>query len=66
MSDDGGEGCGVMMWGGWMMSSWVVCGEGGRVVGGCMVGRYGGRVVGGGESVWGRIIFTSLLTSLVY
>jgi len=49
-----------------MMSSCGVCREGGRVLGGRLVGGYGGRLLSGGESVRGRIIFTFLLTELVY
>ena len=50
VSDNGWEGCGVMMWR-----------DMGSGEGGCMVGGKGGCVVGRGEGVRGRVVIISSL-----
>jgi len=73
VSDDGREGCGVVMgrdMGGGKRSGRVdSCGlgwEGGWVLGSRSVGECGGCLLSGGESVLGRVIFTFLLAGLVH
>jgi len=68
VSDDGREGCCVMMrWdvGGWeggcMMGGLMVDGKGG-----CVVGGKGGCVMDCGKGIRGRIILTLLFNRLVY
>ena len=66
VSDDGGEDCGVMMGkdmgggkGSDRMGSCGLCWEGGWVLDSRPVGGYVGCLLSCGESVWGRVIFTS-------
>jgi len=73
VSDDGGEGGGVMMGrdmggrkGNDMVDSCGLCEDVGWMLGGRTVGEHGGCLLSGGESVWGVVVFTFLLAILVH
>jgi len=73
MSDDGGECGGVMVRknmsggkGGNRVIGCMLCKDGGWVMGGCVVRGDDGCLLNGGESMWGRLVFTFFFTGLVY